>query len=367
MARKAAWPPRVYSRGGIEYCRPQLDGRRQWITLGPAGSDQARAEYRRLLAEMESGGRLPSASGLTVAELVAAYDRHAEGYHCERQLDRIRRALVPVASLYGHLPAVDFGPVALRACRQTWIAEGLARTYVESLRWCVYGAWRWAASRELVPSAVAAALLDLEPLRKGHCDAPEPPPVRPADPEAVRAALPHLNAVVGAMVRFQRHTGCRPGEAVRLRPCDLDREYLTVGLDQVWLYRLDGHKNDWRGMLRWIPVGPQAQAVLTPLLDRDPDHYVFCPAEAGRSNRFKRRPRERYDSQTYARAVLRGCRRAGVEPWAPNQLRHLRATEIETALGREDARCVLGHSNPSMTARYAESVERAARVLARLG
>jgi integrase len=53
--------------------------------------------------------------------------------------------------------------------------------------------------------------------------------------------------------------------------------------------------------------------------------------------------------------------------WRPNQLRHTRATEIETQFGREDARCVLGHKNPSTTSIYAESVERAARVMAQVG
>ena len=47
--------------------------------------------------------------------------------------------------------------------------------------------------------------------------------------------------------------------------------------------------------------------------------------------------------------------------------RHARATEIETLFGREDARCVLGHRTPSTTAIYAESVERAARVMAKVG
>jgi hypothetical protein len=56
-----------------------------------------------------------------------------------------------------------------------------------------------------------------------------------------------------------------------------------------------------------------------------------------------------------------------VEPWSPNQLRHLTGTLVETRYGREDARCVLGHDCPSTTAVYAQSVERAALVMAKEG
>ena len=39
----------------------------------------------------------------------------------------------------------------------------------------------------------------------------------------MNATLPDLPKVVADMVRFERLTGCRPGEVCQLRPADLDR------------------------------------------------------------------------------------------------------------------------------------------------
>ena len=39
----------------------------------------------------------------------------------------------------------------------------------------------------------------------------------------------------------------------------------------------------------------------------------------------------------------------GARPWAPNQLRHPRGTEVRAQYGREAARTVLGHTTPGVT------------------
>lgn len=380
MGRKTTWPPTIRNDGVSEYIRWTDAAGRHWLTLGPVGSEAARQEYRRVVAEMEAAGRraVELRAGATVAEVVRDHLRWARGYHCDKQFQRVRRALQPAVDLYGGTAAAEFGPVAYSTCIAALVRDGLARTYINSLGWCLYGCWRWAASVELVPASVPAALLTVPGLRKGHTEAPESPPVRPAVLEDVRATLPFLSSPVRGLVRFQLATGARPGEAMALRPCDLDRRYLEVDGKAVWLYRLDKHKGDWRGHLRWIPVGPQGQAALAPFLDRATESYCFSPREAkaewyasqGRQppQRYRSRPpRERYSGWSYSHAVLRGCERAGVRPWAPNQLRHLVGTLVQTARSQEDARVVLGHRTPTVTARYAEQVERAARVLAELG
>jgi integrase len=43
-------------------------------------------------------------------------------------------------------------------------------------------------------------------------------------------------------------------------------------------------------------------------------------------------------------AVQRACKKAGIPPWSPRQLRHTRATVIHRAFGLEVARTVLGHT-----------------------
>ena len=72
------------------------------------------------------------------------------------------------------------------------------------------------------------------------------------------------------------------------------------------------------------------------------------------------------DSDSYRQHVHPVCRKANVELWSPNQLRHFVGTLLQTELSQEDARCVLGHSTASITARYAELLERAVWEMAKL-
>ena len=86
---------------------------------------ESRMEYARVISEWEANGRrLPQpvavAADLTVNELTLAYWRHAEGYYLKNgvptsQLDCVRLSLKPLKELYGHTPARDFGPLALKA------------------------------------------------------------------------------------------------------------------------------------------------------------------------------------------------------------------------------------------------------------
>ena len=59
----------------------------------------------------------------------------------------------------------------------------------------------------------------------------------------------------------------------------------------------------------------------------------------------------------------------GLEPlpmWSPNQLRHLRAGELEEALGIEASSAVLGHSKVETTAIYARRKRQLACEAARM-
>ena len=114
----------------------------------------------------------------------------------------------------------------------------------------------------------------MEGLKKGRTKAPEPEPVLPVEDTLVEATLPHLPEIVADMVRFQRLTGCRPGEVCQLRPMDLDRT------GDVWTYRPGSHKTEHHGRERVIFIGPKAQAVIRPYLLRDATAYCFSPAES---------------------------------------------------------------------------------------
>ena len=232
--------------------------------------------------------------------------------------------------LYGHTPAREFGPLALDALRARMIALGWARTTVNGRVGKLKLVFRWAASRELVPVAVSEGLRTLSGLRRGRTPARETAPVIPVEEAVVEATLPFLNRHVRGLVEFERLTGCRPGEACRVRRSDID----TSG--EVWVYRPTHHKTAWRGKVRAVAVGPQAQALLREFFTPDPDDYLFSPRRAvaevnaaraanrktpvypshvrynaaRRKAAPKRAPRERYTRVSYGQAVERACDRA---------------------------------------------------------
>lgn len=384
---KIKFPPTIYTRRGKSFVRLHQGGRKREVTLGEAGSPEALRAYQRLLNELEvSGGQVhETAPRRTVCEVLDAFLRYAEKRYDAKQFSHLKLAAGPAVLLYGDTPATDFGPLAFQATRLEYSKRkgrtggGVCRFYVNKLGRSLQAAFRWAAAQQLVPQAVADAVGAVPGLRRKEPGVrPDRERVRPAPERAVEATLPELPPIVADMVRLQRLTGMRPGEACVLRPRDIERKWLAVATDAgpvlVWCYKLDQHKTDWKGHLRWIPLGPEAQRTLRPYLERDPDAYCFSPREAstrwlrehGRKVHFRRRrgPGERYTTQSYDRAVTKAARRAGVPHWSPNQIRHAVSTAIEADLGREDARCVLGHTTPSTTAIYSESAERAARVLA---
>jgi len=153
-----------------------------------------------------------------------------------------------------------------------------------------------------------------------------------------------------------------------------------------------------------IFFGPRARAVLQPFLnDAHPEKYLFSPADAvlarqqakkvahrsdarraaaaatkrrleakqrlektGKSRaKSSRRPGVRYNRQSLANALRRGCKRMNVEYFKPHWLRHTARTRLDELVGTAAARAVvgetfasdetqatLGHASKKMTKRY---------------
>ncbi len=231
--------------------------------------------------------------------------------------------------------------------------------------------FRWASGEGLLPAAVHHSLADVQPLRAGRTTARETEPVRPVSDELVEATLPHLPPVIADMARLQMLIGCRPGELCAIKPCMVERT------ESVWEIQLDGHKTAYRGKQRAIYVGPKGQAILLPYLDRDPDTFCFRPRDSekrrrteqrktpatygnavGRSNTPRKTSRtigESYTTRSYGHAVMRACKKGGLDHWHPNQIRHSVATKVRKAYGIETASVILGHSKVGVTQIYAES------------
>lgn len=353
--------------------------RKRDIYLGKYGSPESRDRYDEVLAEWFAENNCDSVT-LTIDELCIRFMKHAQEYYRAKdgsstgEAELVRSALRPLVHLYGTTRARDFGPKKLKAVREEMIRAGRVRTSINAQVHRIRRAFRWAAEEELLPEPVYASLRTVQALKQGRCKAKESVPVSPVDQEVVDNTLPHLGAVAQAMVQLQLLSGARPGEITKLRPCDV-----SFGVDGVWCYRPNGHKTAHRGKDRRIFFGPRCQEILRPFLNRAPESYCFSPREANQrrwaeqhakrvtppnqGNRPgssyeanpKRPPGHRYTKDSYARTVARACRKAGVDPWTPNQLRHSRATTLRKMYGVESAAVVLGHSDPNTTLIYAEA------------
>jgi integrase len=369
-----------------------IDGKNHY--LGPYGSAESHEKYARLLAEwrLHSNHLLPTtgprraASTPSVNELILAYFRHVQSYYIKdgrptSEQDNIRQALRFVRQLFGASPAIEFGPVALANVRQAMIAAGRSRKLINKDVNRVRGMFGWAVEHELLPVEVHQALRRVKGLRKGRSDAREIAPVEPVAEESIRAILPHLSPQVAAMIQLQHLCGARPQEVVSIRPGEVE----TSG--EVWLYQPWHHKTEHFDRRKVIMLGPRAQEVLRPWLERDAEAYCFAPAEAsawhyrrtrklppeasseeGGSRALRLRPGQKYTRHSYRVAVQRACKRAGIPAWSPRQLRHARATAIRKAFGLEAAKAVLGHTDTKITEIYAErDLELARRVMREIG
>ncbi|HEV3167524.1 MAG TPA: recombinase XerD, partial [Isosphaeraceae bacterium] len=205
---------------------------------------------------------------LSIGDLILAYWRHVEGYYIKdgrpsSEQDNIRQALRFVRRLYGTTVAADFGPLALKNVREAMIEAGRSRKLINKDINRVRQMFGWAVENEILPVQVHQSLRCVSGLRKGRSAARETEPVQPVPEEAVRAILPQLSPQVAAMVQLQHLCGARPQEVIAIRPC----EVITGG--NLWLYQPRSHKTAHLDRGKVIVLGPKAQEVLRPWLNRD--------------------------------------------------------------------------------------------------
>lgn len=185
------------------------------------GRNARRIEYDRQIGEWLAAGRqlafVDANFDLTICEILARYWQFAKQHYRKEgratpEVNNLRYALRPVKELYGHTLARDFGPLALKAIQHRFIRDGICRNQINHRIGKIKRVFKWAVSEQLIPPAVFQALAKVDGLRAGRSDARESEPVLPVDDAVIDATIPHLPPVVADMVRFQRLTGCRPGE-----------------------------------------------------------------------------------------------------------------------------------------------------------
>lgn len=390
MARPRKKIPSYLPHPASGQARVRFNGRD--IYLGPYGSPESRQAYARFIAENVGNGKpptitVPEGERLTIAALVVKYDDFARTYYVKNGVATdekyaIKAAVAPLVRLYGDTLAEEFGPKRLKSVRQEIITKGrrrkrkhtgepLTRKYINYRVACIVRMFKWAVEEELVPVAVYQSLKAVAALRKGRTkEVLESTKIKPVPEEHIPPVLKELPAQVATMVQVQRLAGMRPDEVTIMRPCDIDRS------GEIWSYTPFTHKTEHHEIEKVILLGPKAQEILKPRLDRDATAYLFSPKEVreaslasrrkeepgGRRNpkrlrkgrRPTRLPREHYDDESYCQAVERACKRAKVPRWTPGRLRHNAGTQVRSKFGAEAAQLVLGHQNLSTTEIYAE-------------
>ncbi len=363
--------------------------------LGAFDSPGSLSKYERLILEYVGNGmRMPPAdpqAEYTIGLMCDEFLDHAEREYrrpdgsLSREVKNIELALRPLLRVFFDLPASDFGPTKLRLYRDQLIEADLCRKLVNQRVGIVRRVFRWACAEEKIRPEVFHGLQALQHLKPGRSGVRESKPVLPAPRVDVEAALPFMPDPVRAMVQLQLLTGARPGETISMKASEIDMS------KQPWEYRPASHKNQWRQLKRVIYLGQKSQAVIIPWLRPGAqEQFLFQPtvAEVRRRERMRKarktplKPsdktrqarsrqtraraafRDRYDTTTYAQAIRRACKRAGIEVWTPNRLRHLVATETREKHGIEAASAVLGHRQVETTQIYSANSESKAKKLA---
>jgi integrase len=362
MPRLTNRPPKLCHHKALDLAMVYVNGKARY--LGKHGSAEANAAYKAFIAEW-AGQSTPvgpadlvpvtAPHALTIAEGVVQYKAHAERYYKSREVDNLREAIGPMREKFGYLPMADFGPLQLRTLRNQWVEQGLARNTINARIIRLKRFFRWAASYELISTTVLDRLNTVESLMPGR-GGKETKPKMPVTWEQVEATLPHLPEMVQAMVLFGWHTGARPAEITRLTTGEIRQT------GDIWIAKMAKHKTAGYGHVREIPIGRTAQAIITPwLLPERPEEIIFSPLRVDdRQIRRtgKRRPGKEYSRAAFQQVVRRACRRAKVEAWSPNMLRHAYGTRIRDVGGMEASQMALGHSKPDTALIYTSAAKK---------
>lgn len=393
--KKSSTPTYQYHTSG--QARVFLDGR--YFYLGEHDSPASYAKFYALLATYhENGKRMPDDAPDRVADapvtircLTAEFREHAKTEYANNATQKAKydNICTLLDDEYADVPVNEFGPRRLAAVRELLVAttnrqkRRNCRTYINQQVRLIIAVFRYGVSREIVRPETIVALKSLKSLKPGQTEARESDPVKPVDIEAVRLTANFLSPQIKSMVMIQAATGMRPSEVCTMRPIDIEKRP-----DGVWIYRPARHKTMHSGKKKEVPLVGDAKRALKPFLSRADEEFFFKPAEAAewhlqqrRENRKTplnqgnrpgyskasrdgtRKPRkyhDRYNKDTYRRAIERAAKQAKTDHWFPYQLRHTAASVIREALGIEAAQAMLGHSHRAMTEHYAkQSLDRA--------
>jgi len=303
-------------------------------------------------------------SSLLIREVIGMYIKHCNEYYDNgegptRQVGNIRSGLKPLGESMGGCALADLSGPRFANLRDEWARAGdVLRSTVNKRMQYVSQMIGWGNERGLVAATQLAEILNVRKIKSGRFGIRDGEPVGPANAQSVAAVMPMLTQSIRAMMEMVELTGMRPGEA-RLMRADL--EPVNGHGQLVFRYSPSRHKSaHWGRRRRIFLVGRSHQLAVeqistligSTLFSSESKGYLFSPVENGR------RP---YAANSVQQAVRRACEQAGVEKWAPNQLRHSYGTATRAkGYQLELIADLLGHADPRTTLIYAEPDDRLA-------
>jgi integrase len=342
----------------------EYEGKRTYLP-GAYKSPESMAAYAAFIRSISSS-HIESAA--TLGQLIVRFTAWSQIHYPpgpRSEHANVRAALQALLEFDGDSPLATYEPTRLKKF-QEWLAQkNLSRNYCNSVVGRVKRMFKWGASEGLVKPAIYHALAAVSGIRKGRTAARETPPRQPVAWADVEAVLHELSPMVAAMVMLQWHTGARSRSICLARPEQFD----CTKTPWEWRPR---HKMENQSELV-VYIGPQARAILAPLLE-SADGYLFQPKHL--SGRRARGYRAFYDSTSYLRAITRAIDRVNrkrreldqeapqMPHWTPHQLRHSRGTLVRAEHGLEAAQAILGHSRLSTAEIYAQKRMALARTVA---
>ena len=249
---------------------------------GEFNSEESKAAYGRLIAELLTNPNAPELANVTLRFLSVKYLEHCRDYYVDedgnelREVQQIRLSLKPLLDMFGHDTVSSFGPRKLKMVRERITESGVTRGVINERISRIVRMLSWGTAEEFVPPSVVHGCRELKALQAGRCgDIPEQKRVQPVEVEQVEAVRNLLTSVLRGMVDIELLTGMRPQEVRNMTWGQIDQS--DPG---AWCYEPERHKTKRRGKVRRIYIGPEGQRVLSQFLKADPDAFIFSPADS---------------------------------------------------------------------------------------
>ena len=257
-------PPKAAKRPA--YCGPHATG--QAYSKWPAGTPQAgetvyhglfnsvesRENYNRWLAELGLGIPVAETPLLTIAEGLEMWLKFCQAthrYEKEGADTGTRKNMLYIMSrwvlnLYASKLIDDFGPFHLGVVTDAMMTGGLVRSTINSYLAAIRRLWDFFATKGYCSRESWLALCARRPLLRGE-GAAETSGVVSVNEQVFQDTLPWLTPAIQTMLHVCCWSGCRKGEVLRMRTCDIHEEHDIIPpalQGKAWVYTPARYKTE---------------------------------------------------------------------------------------------------------------------------